>query len=99
MYQAPPDLAEMQAAGLKPEDYSDDDEVQVWPESWPAIQLFQTLRTQWRVGLNGATGLDYGPLFVCLDRLDLDAPDRDDLFEDIQILEGYALSVMHEKKP
>lgn len=31
----------------------------LWPENLDAFRLFLRLSTQWRVGVNGATGLDY----------------------------------------
>lgn len=31
----------------------------LWPEHVPALQLWSAVQTQWRVGMAGATGLDY----------------------------------------
>lgn len=37
-----------------------DDAVMVWPDMASAVTLFLALGTQWRIGMAGATGLDYG---------------------------------------
>lgn len=33
---------------------------EVWPENWPAVDLFLLCQTQWRMGPGGIAGLDYG---------------------------------------
>ena len=60
------------------------------------MELFSRLRTQWRMGPSGATGLDYGAAYPLLDRLGLSAPDWDALLADLQVMEAEALSAMHE---
>lgn len=52
------------------------------------------MRTQWRVGVNGATGLDYSAMYPLMDRLGLSAEGWDALFRDIRILEDEALDAM-----
>lgn len=76
--------------------------LQVWPDCWPAWQLFCTLSTQWRYApMGGLTGLDYGPLFSLLDRRALDAADWQQLFDDVRALEAEALACtrLHNAKP
>lgn len=90
------DLAEMEAACLTPEDFPEE-LVEVWPENWPAYALFAYMRTQWRVGMAGATGLDYGPLHRKMDRMDLAPADYDDLEADIQTMEYAAISIMNDR--
>lgn len=70
--------------------------VEVWPENWPAFLLFSELQTQWRVGMNGPSGLDYNVLFKKLDRMGLSESEYADLEDDIRVMEFEALSVMHE---
>lgn len=79
-----------------PEDYVIDD-VEVWPENWAAFRIFFDMQTQWRVGMGGATGLDYPVLFTLLDRRCVDQADWDELFGDIQHMEKAALKQMHTK--
>lgn len=38
----------------------------LWPENVPAWNIFVDLRTQWREGFNGRTGLDYGAVIAHL---------------------------------
>lgn len=52
------------------------------------------MATQWRVGMNGPTGLDYGVLFVLMDRLGLDEEAFDGLLDDVRVMEAEALKVM-----
>jgi hypothetical protein len=45
--------------GLKRETQADD-HFEVWPDTWPAIELFIAMGTQWRRGPRGhLAGLDY----------------------------------------
>lgn len=72
-------------------------EVEVWPDNWRAFTLFCDLQTQWRVGMGGATGLDYTALYPLLDRVAQSSDEWDDLFSDIRLLEREALAAMNEK--
>lgn len=40
-------------------DLPDEDAFYLWPENLPAFELWAELQTQWRVGVQGPTGLDY----------------------------------------
>lgn len=79
-----------------PEDY-DAEIVEFWPELAQSVDLFITISTQWRVGMNGPTGLDYNVLFHELDRMALTKIDYDFLFEDIRVMESAALAVIQKK--
>ena len=72
--------------------------MEVWPENWQAWVLFCQVSTQWRVGMGGATGLDYGAIYPLLDRIAQDAPEWMDLFEDLQVLERAALKQMSDNR-
>jgi hypothetical protein len=56
------------------------------------------MSTQWRVGMSGATGLDYGVLYRKMDRLQLSEAEYDDLEEDVRTLESAALACMRAEK-
>lgn len=73
--------------------------MECWPENIDSLNLFIALQTQWRIGMSGATGLDYPAVFATLDRLHRDKTDarRDELFADMQIMEAAALKKMAEK--
>lgn len=69
--------------------------IEVWPENWPALDLFMQLNTQWHVGMNGATGLRYEALYPLLDRHGYTGDGWDDMFADIRTLERVALATMN----
>jgi len=71
--------------------------VEVWPENVRAFTLFTRVGTQWRVGMSGATGLDYCALYPLLDRETKDEAEWQQLFDDIQVMESKALSIMASK--
>lgn len=87
---------EPDAFGLSRADF-DHEVVEVWPENWQAFALFCALRTQWRVGMAGPTGLDYNTLYHKLDRMRLEPDEYDELESDIQVMEYSALVAMNEK--
>lgn len=81
--------------GLKASDF-DHEVVEVWPENVESLDLFIALRTQWRTGMNGPTGLDYTAV---LDLIRFLAPGPDkarDLFADMQVMESAALEQIAE---
>lgn len=51
--------------------------------------------TQWRVGMSGATGLDYNVLPAVFRMLQIPESDWPDTFECLRILESEALKVMN----
>lgn len=73
------------------------DEVEVWEEHHQVFNLFMSLGTQWRIGMSGATGLDYNVLFHKMDRMGLDPNEYAQLEADIQVMEREALSTMQQK--
>jgi hypothetical protein len=72
------------------------DHVELWPENWRPWRLFCDLATQWRIAMNGHTGLDYGVLFRLLDEEHLSADDWRDTFDCVRALEGAALDQMRQ---
>lgn len=74
------------------------DAVEVWPDNWQAWSLFCQVSTQWRIGMGGPTGLDYGAIYPLLDRISADQSEWMDLFDDIQTLERAALKQMSENR-
>lgn len=70
---------------------------EVWPENMPAINLFTSISTQWRVGMNGPTGLDYNVIFARMDRMKLSEQQYEWLFDDLQVIESEALAEMNKK--
>lgn len=71
--------------------------MEVWPENWTAWSLFCDMATQWRIGMGGATGLDYGPLFRLMDAQGLEGSEWRAVFDDIRVLESSSLTAMRTK--
>lgn len=72
--------------------------VEVWPENWPAFRLFSRVGTQWRVGVNGRTGLCYEAVYPLMDRMDLPPDEWDAMLDDIAAMERQALATMHDNQ-
>lgn len=71
-----------------------EEEIEIWPDAWPAFLLFEAMSTQWRVGMGGAIGLDYQALPVVAKYLEVAEEDMPLAFNDIRLMESEALSNM-----
>jgi hypothetical protein len=71
-----------------------DEDVNVFPECWPAVLVFAALRTQWRMGFASATGLDYAAIPVVMDFYGVEAGARRQMFDDIRVMEVAALETI-----
>jgi hypothetical protein len=96
LYAAPDNEQELAAFGFLPQDYGDE-AVEIWPENQPAVNLFSTVSTQWRMGLGGASGLDYGVLFSLMDRMGIAPADQVQLLQDVRAIELEALPLLNKK--
>jgi len=67
----------------------------VLEENWLVVELFLRVQTQWRVGMNGPIGLDYGALQWVL-RL-YEVQDQRAALEDLQIMEAAALAAINKR--
>lgn len=70
----------------------------VWPDNAEAINTFELLAGQWRVGMNGAYAIDYGSIPVVLNLNRVPTEKWPDLFADLRVLEDEALSIIRKKK-
>lgn len=61
--------------------------------------MFRNHCTQWRAGMGGPTGLDYGPVYAALARMGLSNEDHDCMFADVQHMEYAALAQMKKDRP
>ncbi|HJE69811.1 MAG TPA: DUF1799 domain-containing protein [Pseudomonas oryzihabitans] len=86
----------MAAFGFRPEDF--EEEFELWAPLEPAFAVFESMTTQWRIGMNGATGLDYSALPAVMDMLGLEGEDRSQAFRDVRVMEREALAVMAESR-
>ena len=93
-YAPGPSTEELEAIGLKPEDVVDDSLVEVWEEHWACFLIFTRLKTQWRVGMSGPTGMDYSLLPTLLDTFSVKQRDRGRVLESLLVMEDEALRIM-----
>lgn len=85
---------DLAAYAAKQEEAQED--IDVWPQNWDAVMLFNRAQTQWRVGMAGATGLDYAGVRTLMD---LHSPeDPVDCFERVQVMELETLRAMDERR-
>lgn len=59
--------------------------------------LFFALRSQWRMGMGGATGLDYGALSHKMDRMGLSPEQYEEMEDQVRVLEFSALEEINRK--
>ncbi len=77
-----------------PEDYASAC-IEIWPDNELTVEVFQMLDTQWRSGMGGPTGLDYGALPVIYDTLEIAPHERRGLFAGLRVMEREALDAIH----
>ena len=69
---------------------------EVWEENWEAVEMFLRLQTQWRVGINGLIGLDYGAAEWLFRLYAVHEPAS--LLEDLQVMEGAILTAIAKRE-
>lgn len=97
MYTPGPTAAEAGAWGLTVEE-AQAPPLEVWPDCWQAVWLFDSIGTQWRMGMGGPVGLDYNVLYRKMDRMRLSEADYDETEACVRVMEDAALEVMRKKK-
>lgn len=68
----------------------------VWPDCWASWRVFVEVSGQWRCqGMDARpVALDYTPLFMRMQRMQLDDDAWRELFEDVRVCEAAALEQM-----
>ena len=84
------------AFGLELPAVERDEDCPIWPEAWPAVDLFLKVQTQWRGGASGIIGLDYGAVRWVM-QLYGSADDRE-LLEDLQVIEARVIERVNDRK-
>lgn len=74
------------------------DPVEVWPDNIVPVNVFIAMGTQWRVSMNGPTGLDYNALPGVMRLCGVPRAEWPEVFESIRVLEDAALGIMRKKK-
>jgi hypothetical protein len=68
---------------------------EVWPENWPALELFMRCQTQWRTGPKGLLGLDYGAVLAMANLWSMEHVR--DTMTDVQIIEATILEQLSKE--
>lgn len=68
---------------------------EVLPENWDSVQLFIRCQTQWRTGMAGLIGLDYGAVQWLLRLYEVE--DQRSVLEDLQIMEAAVLTLIAKR--
>lgn len=77
-------------------EYFQEKKTKVWLIHQPVLNVFNSLATQWRLGIKGPSGIDYSVLPVVMDLHNINQQDRTQLFADLQVMESAALEQMRE---
>lgn len=76
-----------------------DDSIELWAANAQSFAVFESMGTQWRMGMAGATGLDYQALPVVLEMAGLKKrKDRAAIFADLRVMEREALRTMADNR-
>lgn len=70
--------------------------VEVWDENAESFELFTQLLTQWRMGFDGPTGLDYTAVLAVINSGEY--RNKNELFSDIRVMEHAALEKIAENR-
>ncbi|KFE50148.1 DUF1799 domain-containing protein [Pseudomonas syringae] len=74
------------------------EEIELWEINTQSFTVFNSMSTQWRTGMGGATGLDYAVLPVVMELLDVEQDDRKRVFGDVRLMEQEALDTMADAR-
>lgn len=74
-----------------------EEEISLWAINLDSYQVFNAMGTQWRHGMAGPTGLDYGVLPGVMDLIGIAPERRKEVFSDVRVLESEALATMAEE--
>jgi len=70
------------------------EDFEVWPDNWPAVEMFLRCQTQWRTTMSGVFGFDYSAV-EWLFRL-YEVKDQAAVFEDLQVMEAAAVKILNK---
>jgi len=76
----------------------DSEEFKLWPDNWSSFIVFESMGTQWRIGMGGPTGLDYCALPDVMRLCGIKKKHQPDVFYDVRVMEAEALKVMAEQR-
>lgn len=97
MYSSDVDKHQAGLFGLHLEEIPTED-IMIWDINWNTFTLFYSLTTQWRVGMGGATGMDYSVIPTVGKMLGFKNKEINRMFPDLRVMENEALITMGENQ-
>lgn len=88
----------LRAFGLERDEEPEDAHFDVWPENWPAVQVFAALMTQWHMSMAGPSGLRYESIPVVLRMRGVPRSEWQNVFQGLQVMEAEALKHFAERR-
>ncbi len=73
-------------------------EFHLWPENVPTFNLWLSVQTQWVIGMNGRTGLDYSGVEVCMRLHQVRKKEQREIFVGLQAMEQASLDEWSKKR-
>lgn len=80
---------------MTPEDF-EAQEIEVWTENKAVFDLFSLMGTQWRIGMGGPTGLDYGAVLAVMREMGVTGDAALVMLDDVRVMESQALRTMRD---
>lgn len=71
--------------------------VEVWPDNWTTVQVFDAMGTQWNVGPSGVVGLKYESIPIVRDSFDIPNEDWPEIFHGLRVMEGAVVEMSRKK--
>ncbi|WP_426818239.1 DUF1799 domain-containing protein [Winslowiella sp. 2C04] len=95
-YTPDPSTEDLAAFGLSADDYTEEEQtIDVWPDVWPAFEVFRSMSTQWRTGMGGVIGLDYNVLPWLMKLIGVE--NEATALNDVRVMESAALTMIHRR--
>nr|BAR27013.1 unnamed protein product [uncultured Mediterranean phage uvMED] len=88
-------MADAKAFGLALPEPDAPEDFEVWPDNWPAVEMFLRCQTQWRTTSAGVCGFDYVAL-EWLFRL-YEVEDQPTVLENLQVMEAAAVKILNKE--
>jgi hypothetical protein len=70
----------------------------VLEDNLPAVRVWFAVQTQWRIAMDGPSGLDYAVLPAVLGLFGIRKKRRGEVFAALRIMEGETLAVWRERR-
>lgn len=67
-------------------------------DNLPAVRVWFAVQTQWRIAMDGPSGLDYAALPAVFDLFNVARKRRGEVFAALRIMEGETLAVWRERR-